>query len=465
MSEMSLNELPRELRVLFTRGSDALQRENFDYAIDLFNQVLVREPGLYECRKALRTAQLKRAGQGGGFMKKLWGSASSSPQVLRGQMALRKSPVEALSIAESILNSDPTNSQGHKLLVEAAIALQMPNTAVLSLEILHRGAPRDKDIAIKFAHALADVGQVSRAENMLAEVSRSLPTDMELAQEMKNISARKTLDEGGYDKLADGSGSYRDILKNEEEAKSLELENRAQKTEDMTERLIKEYETRLQTEPNNLKLLRSLAELYTQRKQFELALGYYNRLKSSDTGNDPSLDRAISDTILKRYDHQISQLDSTAADYAEVLAQLQVDKQAFQLSECKKRVDKFPTDLQLRYELGQLYFQAGKIGEAIQEFQKSQTNPHRRIGSMNFLAQCYAKRKMYDLAARALQNALKEKPVFDEEKKDLTYNLGTILEAMGKKEEYIDQMKLIYEVDASYKDVAARVEKYYSGDQ
>ena len=67
MPETSLNDLPRDLRVLFTTGSAALQRENFDYAIDLFNQVLSREPGLHECRKALRTAQLKKAGDGGGL--------------------------------------------------------------------------------------------------------------------------------------------------------------------------------------------------------------------------------------------------------------------------------------------------------------------------------------------------------------------------------------------------------------
>jgi hypothetical protein len=70
---------------------------------------------------------------------------------------------------------------------------------------------------------------------------------------------------------------------------------------------------------------------------------------------------------------------------------------------------------------------------------------------------------MFDLAARTLQTALKEKPVFDEEKKELIYNLGCMLDAMGKKEEAIEQFKLIYEVDSGYKDVSAKVEKYYEG--
>jgi len=133
------------------------------------------------------------------------------------------------------------------------------------------------------------------------------------------------------------------------------------------------------------------------------------------------------------------------------------------LSECQKRAERFPTDLQIRFELGQLYFRAGKISEAIAELQKSQNNPHRRVASLNYLAQSFAKRKMFDLAARTLQNAIKEKPVLDEEKKDLIYNLGSVFESMGKKEEAIEQFKVLYEVDIGYKDVAAKVERYYSG--
>jgi len=455
--------MQREVRGLFTRGHDALQRDNCDYAIDLFSQVLVRDPGLHECRKLLRAAQAKKAGGGGGFFKKVLSSASSSPMVAKGEMALRKSPAEALSIAEQILNGDPNNSAAHRLIVKAAVAMEMPHTAVMSLEILFRNSPKDKEIAIQFANALAQTGDPKRGESILAGLHDAYPNDNDLHQALKDLSARKTLDEGGYDALADGSGSYRDILKDKDEAQSLEQENRVEKSEDVTDKLIKEYEARLINEPSNLKLLRSLAELYAQKKQFESALAYYERLKKSDLGNDASLDKAIAETVAKKLDHQVAQLDTTAPDYAEKAALLQAEKQAYQIAECLKRAERFPTDLQIRFEMGQLFFQAGKISEAIGEFQKSQNNPHRRIASMNFLAQCFAKRKMFDMAARRLQDAIKEKPSLDEEKKDLIYNLGSVLESMGKKEEAIEQFKIIYEVDISYRDVAAKVDAFYSG--
>jgi tetratricopeptide (TPR) repeat protein len=465
MAEKSLNELPRELRMLFTKGNEAMQRDNFDYAIDLFSQTLAKDPAVYECRKALRTAQMRKAGGGSGFFKRMLSSAGSSPLLAKGHMALSKDPAEALRIAEQILNSEPLSSGAHKLVVEAATALELPKTAVMSLEILAANSPKDRDVAIKFAKALADSGEVGKAEKILADLYRSFPADNDLGQALKDLSARKTLDEGGYDALADGTGSYRDILKDKDEAVSLEQQNRQVKTEDVAERLINEYEERLKTEPNNLKLLRSLAELCTQKKEFDRAISYYDQIKSSEVGGDASLDRNIADTVVRKFDHQISLLDPNAPDYADNAAKLQAEKQAYQLAECQKRAERFPTELQIRFELGQLYFQAGKIGEAIQEFQKAQGNPHRRIASLNFLAQCFAKRRMFDSAIRTLQNALKEKQIFDDEKKDLVYNLGCVLESMGKKDEAIKQFEVIYEVDIGYRDVGAKVDAFYAGGQ
>jgi len=395
-------------------------------------------------------------------MKKMWSSASSSPLVAKGELALHREPAEALPIAEQILASDANNSAAHRLIVKAATAMEMPRTAVLSLEVLYHNSPKDKETAIQLANALADIGDVARGEKVLTEVCRAFPEDNDLAQALKDISARKTMDEGGYDELAGGKGSYRDILKDKAQAISLEQEKRVEKAEDVTQRLINEYETRLKNEPNNLKLVRELAQMYAERKDFDRALGYYDRLKNSELGNDATLDQSIAQTIAKKLDYQIAQLDPNAPDNAEKIAQLQAEKQSYLLAECQKRVERFPTDLQIRFEMGQLYFKAGKISEAITEFQKAAGNPHRRIASLNYLAQCFAKRKMYDLAARKLQEALKEKPVFDDEKKELTYNLGAVLESMGKKEDSIEQFKLIYEVDSGYKDVGPRVEAYYA---
>jgi tetratricopeptide (TPR) repeat protein len=462
MSEKGLSEIPRDLREMFQKGNAALQRQNYDYALTFFEQVLRREPAFFECRQALRATQFKKAGGKTSLFKRVLGGASASPLIAKAQVQMRKDPLEAILIAEQILNGDPTHSAAHKIIVDAALAADMPKTACLSLEILLKHAPKDYDLNMKYGQALGQAGQVPKAESVYSELLRAFPHKNEVAVALKDLSARKTLREGGYDALADGKGSYRDILADKKEAVSLEQEHRAVKTDDVAANLIAEYEARLAQEPDNMRLVRNLAELYTQKKDFDRALQFYDKVRSSELGNDPSLERAVAETVLRKFDHQLDQLDPNVPDQADRRAALQAERDTFQLNECKSRAEKYPTDLQIRFELGELCFKAGKISEAIQEFQKAQNNPAKRIPSMRYLGQCFSQRGMNDLAARKLQDAIKEKPVFDDEKKELTYQLGIVLEKMGKKEEAIEQFKMIYEEDIGYKDVAAKVDAFYS---
>jgi tetratricopeptide (TPR) repeat protein len=465
MAEKTINQISPDLRRMHTKAVEAAERQNEDYALTLFCQVLEKEPGFFECRKALRVVQARKTGGGGkGFFKKMMSGAGASPQIAKAKLVLNRNPAEALAIAEQVLNGDANNAMAHRIVVDAAMALELPQTAVLSLETMVRNAPDDKALVIEFANTVAATGgSATVAEKFLDALIRALPYDPELLQAQKNLSAHKTMDEGGYGALADGTGSYRDILRNKAEAVSLEQEKRVQKTEDVTLRLIEEYESRLQTEPDNLKMMRSLAELYTQKNQFARALALYEQIKASGPASDATIDRAVAETKLRQFDFQIAQLNPFAEDAAEKTAAIAAEKFNFQLADCLQRAERYPTDLAIKFELGQLYFQSGKIGEAIAEFQKAQANPHKRLAAMSFLAQCFAKRGMNDSAVRTLQNAIKEKPVFDEEKKDLIYQLGCVFEKMGKKAEAIEQFLVIYESDVTYRDVGAKVDAHYAG--
>jgi Flp pilus assembly protein TadD len=225
MAEKSLSQISRDTRLLFQKGNDALQRENYDYAIDLFNQVLTKEPTLFECRKALRSAQFKKAGGGRGFFKKAFSSVSSLAQAAKGQIVLHKSPEEELLLAEQILNKDPYSSAAHRIVVEAAKVMDMPRTAALSLDVMVCSSPKDRELGIELANAFATIGERARGERVLAELSRHYPNDPDVTQALKDLAARNTLNEGGYEALADGQGSYRDILKDQKEAVSIEQEN------------------------------------------------------------------------------------------------------------------------------------------------------------------------------------------------------------------------------------------------
>ena len=87
MPEKSINEISPDLRRLFTKANEAAQRDNADYAIDLYCQILEKEPGLLECRRLLRAEQQKKAAKStSGFFKKMMSGAGSSPQIAKAKM-------------------------------------------------------------------------------------------------------------------------------------------------------------------------------------------------------------------------------------------------------------------------------------------------------------------------------------------------------------------------------------------
>ncbi len=460
MAEKTISQIPRLAREQYQKGMTAFERKNFDYAIAIFNQVLAQEPGFFDCRQALRVSQHKKSGGTSTFFKKMLSGAGSSPLLAKAQM--QKDPLETIKTVEQVLNSDPNSAAAHKLLADAALSADLPKTAVLSLEIVVKNSPKDEEAQKNLARAYSEAGQGEKAEMVMAELMRQHPGDLKLADELKDISARKTLAEGGYEALSDGSGSYRDILKDKDRSVQLEQEGRQIKTDDVAQRHIAKLEAELAQEPNNMKKLRSVAELYTQQKDFDRALATYNRIVEKEGAADSSLQKAIAETTIRKLDQGMSQMDPQAPEYAEKSTQLKAERDNYILSEVRQRAERYPGDLGIRFELAELLFKAGKIGEAMPEFQKAQANPHKRLQALAYLGQCFAARGMYDMAASQLQAALKEKPVFDDEKKDMTYALAAVLEKMGKLNDADELYKQICQVDMGFKDVMAKVEASYT---
>lgn len=459
MSEKTVNQISMALREMYDKGIAAIQKNNLDYAINLLSTVLRQEPSFFEARQALRAAQFKRAGGKTSFFRKLVGAASA---LTKGQLALRNNPQEALIVAEEVLNDDPGNKGAHELLADAALVMQMPKTAVLSLEVAFRANQSDRKLAEKLADTLYALNQNGRAEKIFRDLVSLYPRDAGLNEKLKNVLATRTLSEGGYENLAGGAGSYRDILQNKDEAVLLEQGQRTVKDPELAGRLIAEYQAQLVAEPRNLKLMRKIAGLYADRKEYGFAIEQLEQMQSISGVADSEIARVIHEYRLKQFDQQIGQIDPTGADAPEQRTELDTKRGVLLLEDAQKRAELYPTDLMIRYELGVLYFQAGQIGEAIKELQKAQNFPNKRIAAMSLLAQAFSKRGMNDLAARKLQEAIKEKQLFDNEKKDLHYQLGTVLDAIGRRDEAMEQYKMIYEQDIGYRDVMSKVDAFYA---
>src|SRR5213076_1760016 len=130
---------------------------------------------------------------------------------------------------------------------------------------------------------------------------------------------------------------------------------------------------------------------------------------------------------------------------------------ATRLAEFGRRVKDHPTDLAERYKYGATLLMAGRVDEAIGEFQKTVQDPRRKIDSLLRLGEAFEKKAMLDLAAKQVQKAAEDFPALNSERaKEVTYRLAELHEKRGAKDDAKREYMRIYEVDIGFRDVAKR---------
>jgi tetratricopeptide (TPR) repeat protein len=265
--------------------------------------------------------------------------------------------------------------------------------------------------------------------------------------------------------------SYRDLIKDKEMAISLEQQSRMRLTGESLDQQIAETYAFHQAEPTNIDLARRLGALNEQKDDIEAAIGWYQYAADLTKGADPGLIRKVSDLKMKGFEREIAADEEFLAThdpghelYAKRSEELKVAKKKraeILVEDARKRVGRNPTDLQLRFELGEHLVNAGHFRQALPELQRARQNPNARLKAMNLLGCCYSELGMLDLAMKQLEEASREILPMDAMKKEIVYNLGLVYERMGAGEKSLDCMKQIYEADYGYKDVATRVESSY----
>jgi len=454
MAEVNLDDAPRKARELFDKGFAALERNNLQYAADMFSAALELEPRLLRARRFLRATQMKQfKAKNGGSITHILSSLTGFPGMMAVQSALKKDPAKALKAAEKLLKSDPLNLTFIHLQADSALAADMPEVAIQTLEIAREHYPKDVKLLKRLGSLYLDQNETHKGRECFEVLLTLNPGDQEIVKLYKDASALDTMQSGGWNE----AGSYRDVMKDTKEATRLEQESKAVKTSSDVTALIEDSLRKIEQEPGNINYRRGLADLYVRANQLDKALETLQQAHELSGGADPQIDRALSNVRLRQFDEEIKRLreagDEPAAQAKET------EKDAFALTDAEDRVKRYPNDLQFRYELGVQYYEHDRLTDAIQQFQQAQRNPQRRTRSLYYMALCFKAKKQFDIASEQLEKALSELHTMDDTKKDILYELGDLHEAMQHSEQALKYYKEIYSVDIGFRDVAEKIEK------
>lgn len=480
MAVTTEKDLPEFHRANWLKAMSAMQLKNHGYTIQLLETVLASNPGFLAGRQLARKAAIARkAGK-----KNLLGGLSASSigsikiQARMGRIrreaktdddraALVKDALGVVAEVEKALANDPQNQQLNNFMKEAALKADLPEVAAFALETVLEASPKDT----KTMHELASLhmahGAPDKAVELYQRISSINPSDLDAVKGAKDAAAAASMMSGGWDRE---ETTYRDLIKDKEQAVALEQQSRVVRSGEMIDNLLVELHAKAEAEPGHVDTARRIAELYEQKEDHENAATWFDYAAALTNHSDMALVRKASDLRIRQFQEAIDAREAyieaapgtpEATAYGEELADLRTRLAELRLSAARSRVQQNPTDLQLRFELGEILVGAGQYQEAIPELQKARQNPNVRIRAMSLLGRCFTERNMLDLAAKTLAEAEAELTSMDSVRKDLIYQLGLVHERMGSKEKSIECMKRIYEVDYGYRDVAPRVEGSY----
>lgn len=457
LKEITEAELATNFRELWEKAQEAYEVKNFTYTISLCEAILKYHPGFLDGRKLSRTSAVAES-IGKKQKKGLFGGSG-----LKLPSNSKKDPVGAMQEVEKELAKSPSDGDANDMLFECAKRVGLFETAAFALETVRSGSPENVKLLHKLAEFYLEREMPSEAAAVYTTISKEDPTDMSAVKGSKDATARASMKKQNWENAQD----IKELMKDSGETADLEAANRAAMTKDQLRERLASVSAEYAQDNQNLSLVKQIGDIYEQLEDWPNAHSFYDYAYSL-SNKDVALQNKAEAMKDKAADFHVEQVrvayeaDPGNAEAKAQYEELMASRTANQVEEAQTRVERNPTDPQLRYDLGLALYNAGQHSDAIPHLQQATRNPHIRTKVLLLLGRTFKAKNMKDLAVKQLSDALADLNSMDDTKKEVLYEKGLIHSDADESAEALDCFKQIYEVDYGYKDVANRVESSYS---
>ncbi len=446
-------DLAQKAQNFTNRGRQALETGKYELAVDMLMEAVSAAPDVLETRKLLRAAQIAHFRKDGkaGFGAKL--GYMMARQKIMG-LVKKGQGVEAMDEAEKLLCQNPLDPDNIEAAVKAAEAAGKADHAAISIEAAYECSNKDPALLERVATYYTMAKRWEKARDAYRKLSEMKPGDQRVMQLLKNAEAQATMN-SGWTETAGKQGGFQKLIANKEQAAKLDAANKAVVGGEDAEILIREKLQQIEAEPKNMNARRALARLYIQCKRFYEAIDVLQQAIEVSGTMDPELDRMLSQTKVQYYDQQIEALKTEGREDEAV--NLEGEKNQFVFDDLAARVERYPNDLHLRFELGKLYFTYGYYDDALTHLQLAQKSPKDRLWALYYLAMCFLSQGQSDMGIMQLETARDAIPTMDDLKKNVVYQLGLCAEAAGDLAKAYQYYKDVYSADVGFEDLSERM--------
>ena len=462
MQELPITKLDPRL----AKQADAARKaliSNPSYAVEICSSILQKHPECLDLRKIMRQAQMKQSNEKkGSFIGKL----TQTPFSIVNSATIKKDPKKSVENAEKLIIADPRRPDPHIILGKAFKELGLLKSAIFGFETARKLKPNDVNNIKELAEVYIELGEVDNAIKMGEEVSKQAPGDPDGQDIIRRASVSSSLKQGKWEE----DSNFRDKLKDQSESEGLETENRTVLDNSMLMELIQKTDKLIEEEPQNLTHYKNIVSYYEKLKDLKSSLQWLQYTRSLDIGkNDVTLEKLENKLSSEIKEQEVAE-KKEALDQNPDDSELQASYQEacnslaqYKMQQSKALVEKYPNDYGYRFEYGKLLMETGDFDNSIEQFQLAQRNPKVRIEAIIFLGKAYRQKNFIDLAIEQFQTVKKELTVMDSIKKETIYYLAQSFEDQENLDSAIAEYKLIYSADIGYKDVAEKINDFYSG--
>ncbi len=456
----------------FERARQVIQTGNHDYAIQLLRTCCRLDPGNFLFRQTLRRCQKEKYGNNLRGSRFAFFSTPRFKARVKGAKAGRDY-LRVIEVCEDVFARNPWDLGTAMDAAEAFEALGSLDLAAFTLDQARQKYPRDATLNRALARLFEKRGDFQKAISLWQLVQQANPRDVEAATKAKDLAASETIARGGYEEAL--SGSKESPVIGRMEARAVEKQDKVARD---TAALLK----RIEADPTEPELYGQLAAAYRRHGQIDRAravlqqglgpTGGHFRLQADLLELDllplrENLDRAeakLKAVAARTADDTDFADEPTTDELKAIRSRFQKEIAAREAELFRLKVERFPTDVGHRVELGVRLMRLDKLDEAIAELQVARRDDKWKGRAAMYLGVCFRKRNNWKLAQRNFEEALVAltAPADEPARKEVLFQLATGSAENGELPRAVDLGHELANIDFGYKNIGQLLDDWHA---
>jgi tetratricopeptide (TPR) repeat protein len=452
------------------RATEALAKQNWDYAVEMFATAVKMVPDNLMYRQSLRGSERKKykdnkSGASMAFLK--LSSVRSKIKKARGA----KNWAELDLAAEEGLAINPWDGQFNADLGDAALERGFLEIATFAYEMAtsHDSSPANKDFLIKLAEVYEVRKNFTAAINALDKVQVLDPLNGAIRSKIQALGANQTIHKAGYDEAKSTQEVREDKPKQGYEESVKGGVNTNKEVLAPGESVEADLQRMIRKEPANVAHYLKLGDYYRREGKLEEAA---KTLKQAlDVSGDQNIREQMEDVELDMTRRNVNYAKERAAQNPNdeqsraIVVELATELLSQEVEVYSRRVDRYPNDLKLKHELAKRFMRGKKYDKAIPLLQAASKDIRLEAQVLASLGTCFLAKKQNNLAKRQFEKALEKLTAADSPIpfKECCYYLGRLAEDAKDNSSAEKYYSDILAIDYDYKDVANRLNEIQGG--